>query len=94
MQELSSTYEALQQSRLACEERDYLIATHERSEAALASHAGSLTSELQQAANNMASLFDRQALHSLMDKVDDSATWQAIFIGQARPPPSRLFPRA
>ena len=64
MQELSSTYEALQQSRLACEERDYLIATHERSEAALASHAGSLTSELQQAADNMASLFDRQAPHN------------------------------
>ena len=59
MQELHSTYEALQQSRLACEERDYLIATHERSEAALASHAGALTTELQQAANNMTSLFNR-----------------------------------
>lgn len=66
MQELSSTYEALQQSRLACEERDYLIATHERSEAALAGHAGSLTSELQQAAGNMASLFDRQALQGFV----------------------------
>ena len=64
MQELNSTYEALQQSRLACEERDYLIATHERSEAALAGHAGSLTSELQQAADNMARLFDRQALQN------------------------------
>jgi len=59
MQELHSTYEALQQSRLACEERDYLIATHERSEAALASHAGALTTELQQAANDMTSLFNR-----------------------------------
>ena len=59
MQELQSTYEALQQSRLACEERDYLIATHERSEAALASHASALTAELQQAAANMSSLFDR-----------------------------------
>ena len=59
MQELQSTYEALQQSRLACEERDYLIATHERSEAALASHASALTAELQQAAANMSSLFNR-----------------------------------
>ncbi len=59
MQELQSTYEALQQSRLACEERDYLIATHERSEAALASHASALTAELQQAAASMSSLFNR-----------------------------------
>ena len=60
-QELQSTYEALQQSQLACEERNYLIATHERSEAALASHASALTAELQQAAVNMSSLFDRHA---------------------------------
>lgn len=53
------THEALQQSRLACEERDYLIATHERSEAALAGHAGALTDELQRASDSMASLFSR-----------------------------------
>ena len=59
MQELQTTHEALQQSRLACEERDYLIATHERSEAALAGHAGALTDELQRASDSMASLFSR-----------------------------------
>ena len=65
MQELQSTYEALQQSRLACEERDYLITTHERSEAALASHAGALTNDLQQAVDNMESLFNRRATSQL-----------------------------
>lgn len=59
MQELQATHKALQQSRLACEERDYLIATHERSEAALAGHAGALTDELQRASDSMASLFSR-----------------------------------
>ena len=60
MQELQATHEALQQSRLACEERDYLIATHERSEAALAGHAGALTDELQHASDSMTSLFSRR----------------------------------
>ena len=66
VQELQSTYEALQQSRLACEERDYLIATHERSEAALASHASALTEELQQAAANMSSLYNRYSAARLL----------------------------
>lgn len=65
MQELQSTYEALQQSRLACEERDYVIATHERSEAALASHASALTAELEHAAVSMSNLFNRYESASL-----------------------------
>lgn len=61
LQELRSTYEALQQSRVALEERDFLIATHERSEAALAGHATGLTSGLQSAAANIEALFTRCA---------------------------------
>ncbi len=59
LQELRSTFEALQQSRVALEERDFLIATHERSEAALADHANGLTSGLQSAAANIEALFNR-----------------------------------
>jgi hypothetical protein len=42
------------------EERDFLIAAHERSEAALAGHAGSLTGNLQTAAAHIEQLFARQ----------------------------------
>ncbi|BDA48169.1 Kinesin-like protein KIN-5C [Coccomyxa sp. Obi] len=58
-EELRSTFEALQQSRVALEERDFLIATHERSEAALAGHAAGLTSGLRSAATNIEALFNR-----------------------------------
>jgi hypothetical protein len=59
LQELQSAFAALQQSRVALEERDFLIATHERSEAALAGHAATLTSGLQSAAANVEALFTR-----------------------------------
>ncbi len=41
------------------EERDFLIAAHERSEAALAGHANCLTENLQAAAANIEQLFIR-----------------------------------
>lgn len=55
---------ALQQSRVALEERDFLIATHERSEAALAGHASALTTGLESAAANVEALFTRYRLHA------------------------------
>lgn len=48
-------------ARLGIQERDFLIATHERCESALASHANSLTTELDGAAQEVTMLFDRQA---------------------------------
>lgn len=49
-------------ARLGIQERDFLVATHERCEGALASHATSLTTELDGAAQEVTSLFDRQAI--------------------------------
>ncbi|KAK9804380.1 hypothetical protein WJX72_010110 [[Myrmecia] bisecta] len=60
-EELKSTYSALRKARLGMEERDFLIATHERSENALASHAVNLSSELGAASDDIKSLFDRLA---------------------------------
>ena len=59
VQELQSTLLALRKARVGIEERDFLIATHERSENALASHASNLCGELGEAAQDIVSLFDR-----------------------------------
>jgi hypothetical protein len=59
LQELANTYTALRGARLGIEERDFLIATLERSEAALASHATSLTSTIEGAAGDINLLVGR-----------------------------------
>ena len=59
LQELRRSLAALNTARQGIQERDFLIATHERSEHALAGHANSLCSELDGAAQDMAALFDR-----------------------------------
>ena len=58
-QELRRSLSALNTARQGIQERDFLIATHERSEHALAGHASSLCSELDGAAQEVTSLFDR-----------------------------------
>ena len=65
MQELQQSLTALNMARLGIQERDFLIATHERCESALASHATSLTTELDGAAQEVTLLFDRQAATNL-----------------------------
>ena len=62
LQELQRSLTALNMARLGIQERDFLVATHERCEGALASHATSLTTELDGAAQEVTSLFDRQAI--------------------------------
>ncbi|KAL4443980.1 hypothetical protein ABPG75_011717 [Micractinium tetrahymenae] len=57
--ELAYTQEELRQARLAIQERDYAIATHQRCEAALAGHAGALNEALAGAAADVALLFQR-----------------------------------
>lgn len=59
LQELQRSLTALNMARLGIQERDFLIATHERCEGALASHATSLTAELDGAAHEVTMLFDR-----------------------------------
>ena len=59
MQELRRSLAALNTARQGIQERDFLIATHERSEHALAGHATSLCSELDGAAQEVTALFDR-----------------------------------
>ena len=61
MQELGSVEEALEQARVALQERDFLIVAHERSEDALASHALELTSRLDVACGDVTSLAERCA---------------------------------
>ena len=60
-QELASTFDALAAARRALEERDFLIAAHGRSEAALAAHAAELSAGLAAAAADTQLLFDRHA---------------------------------
>ena len=64
-QELEETFAALMQARVGLEERNFLIATQERSERALANHATSLTGELQRVTEDVAALFCRCALTGL-----------------------------
>ena len=61
MQELRRSLAALNTARQGIQERDFLIATHERSEHALANHANSLCSDMDGAAQEMTALFDRYA---------------------------------
>ncbi|KAK9822824.1 hypothetical protein WJX81_005423 [Elliptochloris bilobata] len=58
-EELASTFGALGAARRALEERDFLIAAHGRSEAALAEHADALAAGLAAAAADMQLLFER-----------------------------------
>ena len=58
-QELRRSLAALNVARQGIQERDFLIATHERSEHALAGHANSLCSDLDSAAQEVNHLFDR-----------------------------------
>jgi len=57
-QELASTFDALAAARTALEERDFLIAAHGRSEAALAGHAAELAAGLAAAADDTRLLLD------------------------------------
>lgn len=59
LQELRRSLAALNTARQGIQERDFLIATHERSEQALAQHANSLCSDMDGAAQEMTALFDR-----------------------------------
>ncbi|KAK9827565.1 hypothetical protein WJX74_010806 [Apatococcus lobatus] len=56
-EELAETYSALQRARQGLEERDFLIATHERSEDALAEHAAGLARSLQTSVQDLQSTF-------------------------------------
>ncbi|KAL3151849.1 hypothetical protein ABBQ38_012814 [Trebouxia sp. C0009 RCD-2024] len=60
-EELRRSLAALNTARQGIQERDFLIATHERSEQALAQHANSLCSDMDGAAQEMTALFDRLA---------------------------------
>jgi hypothetical protein len=62
-QELASTFDALAAARTALEERDFLIAAHGRSEAALAGHAAELAAGLAAAADDTRLLLDWCARH-------------------------------
>ena len=59
LQELRRSLAALTTARQGIQERDFLIATHERSEHALAGHANVLCNELDSAAHEVTALFDR-----------------------------------
>ena len=61
MQEQRRSLAALNTARQGIQERDFLIATHERSEHALANHANSLCSDMDGAEQEMTALFDRYA---------------------------------
>ncbi len=83
--QLEEAHEALRLARQGIEERDFLIATHERSEEALADHAVSVSGELQHAATDITALFvtvaaaekqhriNSKAIRSLRDAVDRRA---------------------
>lgn len=62
LQELLDTYSSLQASKTAIQERDFLIATLERAEAALAGHAEHLTCNMVAAAADLNSVVTRYAL--------------------------------
>ncbi|KAL0048004.1 hypothetical protein WJX82_005489 [Trebouxia sp. C0006] len=70
-EELRRSFAALNVARQGIQERDFLIATHERSEHALAGHANSLCSELDSAAQEVNHLFDR--LESTAGREDSNA---------------------
>lgn len=57
--QLAATQDELRQARLAIQERDHAIATHQRCEAALAGHAGALHEALAGAVADVALLFQR-----------------------------------
>lgn len=59
LQELRHSLAALNTARQGIQERDFLIATHERSEHALANHANSLCSDMDGAAQEVNALFNR-----------------------------------
>jgi hypothetical protein len=61
LQELLDTYSALQAAKTAIQERDFMIATLERAETALAGHADHLTSSLVAAAGDLKAAVTRQA---------------------------------
>ena len=61
VQELASTFGALAAARRALEERDFLIAAHGRSEAALAEHADALAAGLAALTADTQLLFERCA---------------------------------
>ena len=59
VQELHATQLALRRARVAIQERDFLLATHERSESALASHSVNLCGELERTAAELGDLHGR-----------------------------------
>ena len=59
VQELHTTQLALRRARVAIQERDFLLATHERSESALASHSVNLCGELERTAAELGDLHGR-----------------------------------
>jgi hypothetical protein len=61
MQELLDTYNALQAAKTAIQERDFMIATLERAETALAGHADHLTLSLVAAAGDLQAVVTRHA---------------------------------
>jgi chromosome segregation ATPase len=71
--QLEEAHEALRLARQGIEERDFLIATHERSEEALADHAISLSGELQHAAKDIGALFATVAVAHRQHKVNSEA---------------------
>lgn len=83
--QLEEAHEALRLARQGIEERDFLIATHERSEEALADHAVSVSGELQHATEDITALFltvaaaekqhriNSKTIRSLRDAVDRRA---------------------
>lgn len=71
--QLEEAHEALRLARQGIEERDFLIATHERSEEALAEHAVSISGELQHAADDIGVLFATVASAHRQHKVNSEA---------------------
>ncbi len=59
VQELHTTQLALRRARVAIQERDFLLATHERSESALASHSVNVCGELERTATELGDLHGR-----------------------------------
>lgn len=77
--QLAATQDELRQARLAIQERDHAIATHQRCEAALAGHAGALHEALAGAVADVALLFQRWDEKNVLE--DANATLVQVGIG-------------
>lgn len=77
MQELSETASAYQMAKLGIQERDFLIATHRRSEAAILAQSEHLTCELQQAALRIDDLHQRYAASHVEETLTSAVSQKA-----------------